>query len=188
MRTPLIRPSVTELRFRLDTRRFHPELFETLAYRRVQRADVTIQVRIIPSGHVLEWSRGDLVFTESLVSPQLELPETCRRMHFKCEGSCRGIHETPTVNHGVNGKVEVMNSAVLQQVHDELVADGLRRGLLVHLQPENRLGLTPLSYMTIEAFPKGLSVASFHTFPEELTVVRTQSLIEFLSDAPAELA
>jgi hypothetical protein len=35
-----------------------------------------------------------------------------------------------------------------------------------------------LAFITVEARPGCLFLASFHTFPEEHTVVKTQSLIE----------
>jgi hypothetical protein len=178
MRLPLIRPRVAELQFRVDSRCFHPELFQTLAFRRVQRSDDLLQVRIIPSGHVLQWTQGDLSFTESLIVPALTLPDADRKLQFKCAGSWRGRCEKDGIVYGINGQVELMEPDVFQHVHDELAADGLRRGLLFHFQPQTRLGLTPLSYMTVEAFPGGLSISAFHTFPDELTVLRTQSLIE----------
>jgi hypothetical protein len=67
---------------------------------------------------------------------------------------------------------------VFLHVHEELAADGARRGLLFHFRPQHRLGLTPLGFVTVDAIPTGLSIAAFHTFPDEFAVVKTQSLIE----------
>ena len=74
--------------------------------------------------------------------------------------------------------VEVLPPEVFLNFHEELAADGARRGLLFHFRPHHRLGLTPIGLVTAEALPTGLAVSAFHTFPDEFTVVKTQSLIE----------
>ena len=63
-------------------------------------------------------------------------------------------------------------------VHDEILRDGLKRGLLHNFQPNHRLAIAPLGFVTVEAWSGCLLVSSFHTFPDENTVVKTQSLIE----------
>ena len=42
----------------------------------------------------------------------------------------------------------------------------------------NRLALSPLGLVTVEARAGCLFIGTFHTFPDEHTVVKTQSLIE----------
>jgi hypothetical protein len=63
-------------------------------------------------------------------------------------------------------------------LHAELVADGIRKGLVYHCQTYNRVGLSPLGVVIATALPRGLSVTAFHTFPDEFAVLTTQSLIE----------
>jgi hypothetical protein len=174
----LTRPRVAELGFRVDTRCFHPELFETLAFRRVQRSDDLLQVRIIPTGHLLQWSLGEIAFTELLISQDSPLSTNHRKLQFPCVGSWRGRCEQDGIVYGINGQLEKMTPEVFRQTHDELAADGLRRGLIFHFAPQQQLGYPPLSYLTVEAFPGGLSISAFHTFPDELSIIRTQSLIE----------
>jgi len=53
-----------------------------------------------------------------------------------------------------------------------------KRGLLYNFQPNHRLSLAPLGFVTAEAGQNCLIITSFHTFPDENTVVKTQSLIE----------
>lgn len=175
----LMRPAVAQLHFRLDARCFHPELFDTLASRRVERSDDALQVRILPSGHLLEWTNYETSFTELLIPSSQVLPKTELQILYKCSGSWRGQAQSNDIRYGVNGQVEFMTPEVFRQVHEELAQDGLRRGFIFHFEPAPRLGLTPLSYLTVEAFPHGLAISTFHTFPDELAIIRTQSLIEF---------
>ena len=63
-------------------------------------------------------------------------------------------------------------------MHDEILRDGSKRGFLQNFPSHNRLGPAPLGFVTADARQGCLILTSFHTFPEEYTVVKTQSLIE----------
>ena len=82
------------------------------------------------------------------------------------------------VNYQANFQVEVLPPEIFFHVHDEILADGGKRGLLHNFQPNHRLSLAPLGFVTIESRPGCLFISAFHTFPDEFTVVKTQSLIE----------
>ena len=84
----------------------------------------------------------------------------------------------PGVRYQVSSQLEVLSPEQFVHVHEELLADGLRKGLVSHFRPHNRLGLSPLGVVIVEALPACLSVSAFHTFPAEYAVVKTQSLIE----------
>jgi hypothetical protein len=53
-----------------------------------------------------------------------------------------------------------------------------QRGLLHNFPAHNRLALAPLGFVAADARPGCLCLTTFHTFPGEYTVVKTQSLIE----------
>ena len=59
-----------------------------------------------------------------------------------------------------------------------VVRESGKRGLLHNFQPNHRLALAPLGFVTAEARAGCLFLSTFHTFPEEHTVVKSQSLIE----------
>jgi hypothetical protein len=67
---------------------------------------------------------------------------------------------------------------IFQHVHDEIVADGNKRGVLHNFQPSHRFAISPLGYVVVEARPRSLHIATFHTFPDENTIVKSQTLIE----------
>ena len=101
-----------------------------------------------------------------------------RRLAYRFEAERRGRCDVADVRYQVGLQVEVLPPEVFLHVHEELAADGARRGLLFHFRPHHRLGLTPLGFVTAELLPTGLAVAAFHTFPDEFAIVKTQSLIE----------
>lgn len=84
----------------------------------------------------------------------------------------------PGLNYQSSFQVESLPDEVFAHVHDEILSDGLKRGLLHNFRPNNRLTMAPLGFVTTEAWSGNLVVSTFHTFPEERTIVKTQSLIE----------
>ena len=175
----LVRPSVAELVFRLYDRPLHPELFDALAVRRVERTEYRLAVHITPTGHTLWWTHGCTHIVEVTATADQELPLTGRRLSHPFRGErCGQCDVTAGVRYQVSSQVEVLPPEQFLHVHEELVADGARKGMLFHFRPENRLGLSPLGVVIVEALPACLSVSAFHTFPDEFALIKTQSLIE----------
>ncbi|MBX9623981.1 MAG: DUF2617 family protein [Gemmataceae bacterium] len=177
MRCPFVRPPVADLLFRLYDRPVHPELFDVLAARRAEQPGYAVTVRITPTGHVLSWTDGAVTLSEVTAAAGQELPAAGRLAH-RFGGGRGGRCQVGRVRYQVASQVEVLPAAQFAAVHEELLADGARKGFLCHFRPGNRLGLSPLGVVIAEALPRALSVNTFHTFPDERAVVKTQSLIE----------
>jgi hypothetical protein len=175
----IYRPSVREMFFCLYTRPLHPELFETLATREVRRDDYVLTLHVTPVGHVMTWQTGNFLLTELTAVAGMRLPRRGRvvRRRFQGErtGSFRPAHG---VTYQMSSQMEVLPPEIFVYVHDEIVADSAKRGLLYHHVPRHRLGLAPLSFVTVEGCQGTLAISTSHTFPDEYAVVRTQSLIE----------
>ncbi|MFO0849804.1 MAG: DUF2617 family protein [Gemmataceae bacterium] len=179
MQRLIVRPPVAGLEFRAYDRPLHPELFDTLAVRRVARSGSVLTVRVTPTGHVLEWAADGRCVTEVTAAGDMLLPDAGLRLKHRIDGERRGgFPFGPAGRYQVGVSAEVLPPEVFAHVHAELASDGARRGLLFHFRPHHRLGLTPLGFVAVEAIPTGLAVAAFHTFPDEFAVVKTQSLIE----------
>jgi len=177
MSVGFLRPRVSDLVFQVYGRPLHPELFDILAERRIQRADYELIVRITRTGHVISWGNRDLFLTEVAAGDQ-PLPERRRLLHYRLRGEKSGV---VACGHGIiyqtSFQVEVLTPEIYVHVHDEILADG-KRGLLHNFQPHHRLALAPLGYVAVEARAGCLFLSTFHTFPDEHAIVKTQSLIE----------
>ena len=174
-----VRPRVAELVFRLYDRPLHPELFDAVAVRRVEANGVRVTARLTPTGHVLEWTDGKATLTELTATDDPDLPEKGRRLAHRLGGGRGGRCELAGgVRYQVSSQVEILPSEQFVRVHEELRADGARKGLVSAGRCGDRLGLAPLGVVIAEALRGGLAVSAFHTFPDELAVVKTQSLIE----------
>jgi len=179
MGTSLIRPSVADLIFQVYGRPLHPELFEILAVRHVRQADFELTVRITRTGHVVSWENNDVHLTEIAAASDQDLPQRRRLLNYRLRSEhnaalacAHGIH------YEASFQVEVLPPSLFLQVHEEILADGSKRGLLHRFVSGNRLALSPIGYVQAECRPGCLFLSSFHTFPNEHTVIKTQSLIE----------
>lgn len=179
MSVQLFRPRVSDLVFQLYGRPLHPEFFDILSVRKIQHQDFELTVRITRTGHVISWENRDVHLTEVAASNDQEMPEKRRLLSRRMRGE---HNHSLTCAHGityqVNFQVEVLPPEIFLHVHDEILADGGKRGLLFNFQPHHRLSLAPLGFITVEARSGCLFLSAFHTFPDEYTVVKTQSLIE----------
>lgn len=174
-----LRPPVCDLLFQLYGRPLHPELFDILAVRKIQREDYQLTVRITRTGHVITWENKDVLLTEVTAAAEQDLPERRRLLSFRLRNEhtarlacAHGIH------YEASFQVEVVSPDIFLHIHDEILADGSKRGLLHNFRAHERFGLAPLGYISAEARPGCLILTTFHTFPDEHTVVKTQSLIE----------
>jgi hypothetical protein len=179
MSVDVIRPPVNDMVFRLYGRPLHPELFDILAARTICREDYRLTVRVTRTGHVITWENKDVFLTEVTAAADQELPERRRLLHYRFRNEhnaqlacAHGVH------YQVSFQVEVLPAEIFASVHGEILRDGGKRGLLHNFPSHSRIALAPLGFVTAEARPGCLFLSSFHTFPAECTVVKTQSLIE----------
>ncbi len=179
MNGAIFRPSVQDMMFSLYARPLHPELFETLACRQVERDDYALDVRITPSGHVLTWRAGESHLTEIAAAHDEPLPARGHLLRHRIQSGRAGTLKLRRgVSYQATSQIEILPPEIFLHVHEELVADGAKRGLLHCHAPHHRLALSPLGFITVEAWRDTLSINTFHTFPNECALVKTQSLIE----------
>jgi hypothetical protein len=175
----IVRPRVSDLVFQLFGRPLHPELFDILAVRKIQHNGADLTVRITRTGHVISWETRDVHLTEVAAASDQLLPEKRRLFSHRLRGEqCDKVACLFGISYQMSFQVETLPQDIFLHVHDEILADGHKRGLLHNFQPNHRLSLAPLGFVTAEARAGCLFLTSFHTFPDEHTIVKTQSLIE----------
>lgn len=173
-----VRPPVADLVFQVYERPLHPELFDILAVRKFQRQDYEVAVHITRSGHVITWQNPDLLVTE-VADVEQSLANHRRLLSYRLRGEHSG---TVCLGHGItyqmNFQVETLAPEIFLHVHDEILADAGKRGFLHNFQPNHRLAISPLGYVHLDGRHGCLFLSTFHTFPEECTVIKSQTLIE----------
>jgi Protein of unknown function DUF2617 len=174
----LVRPRIADLVFQLFGKPLHPELFDILAARQIERDSYRLRIWITRTGHVITFENDDVLLTEVADADQA-FSDRRRFLRYAMRGEHSGRFQCA---HGIlyhtSFQVETLPEEIYLHVHDEILADGAKRGILHNFQPNHRLAIAPLGYVVAEARANCLSVATFHTFPEENTIIKSQTLIE----------
>jgi uncharacterized protein DUF2617 len=179
MNLHVLRPPVAELIFQVYAKPLHPELFDILATRTCQREDWHAALHITRSGHVIVWHNRDVFLSEVAEVPAPDIISTRRVLSYRFRGE---RNASVDLGHGIvyqtSFQVETLPPEIFLHVHDEILADGGKRGLLHHFQPSHRLNVAPVGLVNLETRAGCVFLSSFHTFPEENAVVKAQTLIE----------
>ena len=174
-----VRPKVAELVFQLYGRVLHPELFEICATRSIDRGGYSATVSITDAGHLVTWRKDGLTLTEVATSLAQPLPQKRRLLSHRIAGErsdrmeCRGGASYQTCF-----QLETVEQEVFWSFQQELVVEGSKRGLLHRFESGGRLALGALSWINVETRPRSLLVQTYHTFPDDLAIVKSQSLFE----------
>ena len=170
---------IADLSFRVLGRPPHPDWFTTHAHRRVAQDGWQADVRIIDGGHAILWRAGDVRLAEVLVGASLPLPDSAVLFQAPVR------HERATVLRPGAGveyqtcfEVESADAEVFAHLCDEMTLDATRDRLFHRSSGSNRMAPPGVSHVIFETRARGLLVHSFHSFPADRAIVRTQSLFE----------
>jgi hypothetical protein len=172
------RPQTSGLVFQLYGRPVHPEFFDVRARRRVARRNYTLDLWVTRTGHVATWTNRRSCLTELTAADRPPLANGPLLEHPLRGERCDMLGDFPGLNYQVSFQVERLSPDQYLCVHREILAAGSKSGLLHAFADTPRLALSPLGAIHLETRAGGLSLSTFHTFPDELAVVKTQSLIE----------
>src|SRR3954465_11414564 len=149
---PLVRPPVSDLIFQLYGRPLHPELFDILATRKVKHEDYEVVVRITRTGHVISWENDDVHLTEVTAAADQLLPQKRRLLSYRLrQEHCASLVRAHGTHYQTSFQVEVLSPDLFLSVHDEILNDGSKRGLLQSFPCRHRLAVAPLGFVTVEA-------------------------------------
>ncbi len=174
-----VRPKVAELTFQLYARPLHPELFQVYQSRRVERGEYQAKIDITSAGHVVTLQHGAITLTEVAASAHNPLPKARRLLFHQLKGEnadsvqCRG-----NIKYQTNFQLEAVSPEIFWAFQQELAQDSDRWGILHTFNASGRMALGAVSYIHVETRRLSLSVQAFHTFPDDLAIVKSQSLFD----------
>lgn len=179
MSVAFARPDVSELIFHVYERALHPELFQVYGQAAVNHVRYSAVVRICEAGHWVTLNCGDQTISEVCTSRHQLLPEHGRRVASRLRG-----HRDESSRFGqdimyhASFQLERLNPDVYLRLHEELLIDCNGARLAFQFPGTNRFAPGPLSLIQVEASYDCLGLHTFHTFPENCAIVKTQSLFE----------
>ncbi|MGC8643762.1 MAG: DUF2617 family protein [Isosphaeraceae bacterium] len=179
------RARVADLSFRVFNRALHPDWYATRIHRRIAQEHWEADIRIIDGGHVIIFGSDRIRLTEVLCGPETSLPEPGLLFHSTIRRErTASLHPGGVIEYQTCFDVERADREVFRHLCAEMMADGSRQSLIHCFRTANRLLPAPLSHLHLESRARGLSIQSFHTFPDECAIVRSQSLYEIVPQSP----
>ena len=174
-----VRPKVAELIFQLYGRPLHPELFQVCHARTIQRGDYQAKIEITGAGHVVTWRCAGQTLTEVAAAAHHPLPQRRRLMNHRLKGHrqdrvlCRG-----GARYQVRFQLEPVHPEQFWTYQQEIALAGRFGGLFHQFHSSGRMALGGLSCIAVETRQRSLVVHTFHTFPDDCAIVKSQSTFQ----------
>ncbi len=182
MEAPNTNVAVSELTFSLYQRPLHPELFDIYSRRQVKTEKYEATIWATGCSHVVQVSSQDLWLAELISLPAQLLPKRGLIERFQFRG--QRSHKC-TLSRGLSYmtdfQIEKMSPNLYRKSHMDLERFARNRGMFVRFPKMAVGGLEPFSYIDFEARPEELHLHAFHAFPDQVTIIKTQSLVDFHS-------
>ena len=180
MELPQINVAIEELTFSLFQRSLHPELFQIYASRHLHTEKYEAIIWVTGCTHVVSVFADDACLSEVVSTPGQLLPHRGLIERFQFRGP--RSHKC-TLSRGISYmtdfQVEKMSPNLYLQSHNDLERFARNRGVFVKF-PELEVGkLQPFCYVDFEARRTELQIQTFAAYPDQVTMIKTQSLFDF---------
>ncbi len=168
-----------DLHLILFDRPLHPELFRHFADFRVEQGRYHADVWICGLSHVVTVTIGQRSMTELISRDSETLPTRGILSRFRLKGERDLEKETPDGwNYMASTQVEQMDEPLYKSVHNDLVRHAVKRGWYHSYDSLADGDMAPFTYIDYEARDAEFHIHTFHSFPHERTIVKTQSIFE----------
>lgn len=171
---------VSDNRLILLRQALHADWFNARAHRRLNifdgwHADIWIH----ETGHALIFSNKTVVLTEILTDHSQEMPkEKIIWQRTPLDEELTTIQPGGRLEYQINYELEMAEPAIFRFLSNEMLLKPTPHSLCWQRNGHHRLQESPIIRINFDPGPGYLSVQSFHTFPNELAILRTQSLFE----------
>jgi hypothetical protein len=169
--------AVGDLQLRLYLRALHPEFFTIRGRRSFGHGGFQGEVWLLDVGHVITFVEGSEAIAEVIAPREMELPKRglARTLDLVGQNEHRLEARGPIIYH-MAYQVDAQDSATYLREVEELLTSA-RQGHLF-IEDTREAVKRPFSYAVPEPRGRGLLVHTWHGFPAENTILRTQTLIE----------
>jgi len=173
------RQRVEELQFCLYERAIHPELFHIHKVQRVEQSRYHAEIWVAGLSHVVTVQSGDQILTELIAEDMEILPKTGLATSFKFRGERDHAQSFKSgVKYILSTQVERMTPQLFPATHRDYVHYAQNRRLFVSFEECANDGLAPFSFVDYDARDHEFHVHAYHAFPEDFTLLKTQSIFE----------
>tara|TARA_B100000700_G_scaffold184410_1_gene203370 strand:+ start:522 stop:1118 length:597 start_codon:yes stop_codon:yes gene_type:complete len=171
-----LRPKVKELTFQLFSRSLHPELFEVFKTRHIQRGSYEAQVDITRDGHVITFQHHSVTIAEVASAQSQPLPQRRRLLAHPIAGERSEVVNCRGIEYQTSFQLEVVPQEIFWSFQQELSQDSELRGMVHFFDNNGRMATGAMSYVNLETRQNSLLIQAFHTFPDDLAIIKSQSV------------
>jgi hypothetical protein len=178
------RSRVVDTTFQVFNRAIHPDWLAVRKHQRITRGGWEADVRIVEGGHAVIFRSGATRVSETLTGPETALPDLGVLFHSTIRherSTC--LRPGGSLQYQTCFEVERVDPEVFAHLSAEMTLDAAPGRLFHRFTPASRMAPAPITHIRIDPRAQGLSVYAFHTFPDELAIIRTQSLFETCSSS-----
>ena len=171
-----------DMYFFLFDRPLHPELFRHYADYRVRQGNYHADVWVVGLSHVVMVTCGQRSVTELVCHDGDLLPTRGLLSRFRLKGERDQERQLADGwSHLVSTQVETMDKPLYKSVHNDLLRHTSKRGWLVPYEQWGDGELSPFTYIDYEARDTEFHIHAFHAFPQDRTLIKSQSIVELPS-------
>jgi len=168
-----------DFHFFLYHRALHPELFSISKVRHLRQKRYSAEIWVVGLSHIVMVQAQNQVITELTGSDSEILPKMGLVTRFRFRGE---KDHTQSFEDGMqyllSSQVERMTPSLFAASHRDLLGHAEKRGLVCSFPEWTSGDLEPFSFIDYEAREGELHISAFHAFPDELTLLKTQSIFE----------
>jgi len=176
---PQINVAVEELTFSLFQRPLHPELFKIYARRRLKTGEYEADIWVTGCTHVVSVHTKSTCLSEVVSSPGQMLPTRGLIERFQFRGPrSHKCTLSRDISYMTDFQVEKMSPNLYRQSHLDLERFARKRGVFVKFPKLKISGLQPFCYVDFEARQTELNIHTFAAYPDQVTMIKTQSLFD----------
>lgn len=173
------RQRVEDLHFCLYQRAIHPEFFHIHQVKRVEQRKYQAEIWVMGLAHLVTVQYRTHVLTELITDDGESLPKAGLAASFRFRGE---RDHTQSFNDGgryiLSTQVERLTPQLFPATHRDYLHYGQNRGIFAQFDEWSYDGLPPFTFIDYDARDNEFHVHAFHVFPEEMTILKTQSIFE----------
>lgn len=175
-----IRPKVAELTFQLLGRSVHPELFQIFKTQRVDRDAYSATVHITNDGHVVSCTFGNITLCEVAASSLQLLPASRRIMSEPLRGENKNVIQyNNEIQYEYEYDLQRVRAEMFWMIQKQLGESRKNHEMIQEFDASGRITIGGLSFVHVETRMKSFHVQAIHTFPDDLTLLKTESTFRF---------
>ncbi len=175
---------IDDLHFYLYQRALHPELFHIHQVQHVEQRRYHAELWIIGLAHVVTVQFGKSFLAELISDENEVLPKMGLVTSFRFRGERDHSQSFPDgLRYMLSSQVEKMSANLFPSSHRDLVRHAQKRGMFAAFKEWESDGLAPFTFIDYEAREREFHVHAYHAFPEDMTLLKTQSIFELTPTA-----